>query len=129
MLLKQGYKSRNRTSSTSTFNVNWYSHQLVLLVTLLSLLLLPSMTKAAVSLDIDGFNPDANSFVFVASLQVDGKVLIGGFFTSTNGTVRNRIARLNANASLDTGFDPGTGDDSFCVPIKTANGNIALICL
>ena len=39
----------------------------------------------------------------------DGKYLIGGDFTAYNGTNRNRIARLNANGSLDTNFDPGTG--------------------
>jgi uncharacterized delta-60 repeat protein len=42
-------------------------------------------------------------------LQPDGKIIIGGEFTSYNGTARNRIARLNADGSLDTGFDPGSG--------------------
>ena len=37
------------------------------------------------------------------------KVLIGGGFTSYNGVARNNIARLNANGSLDTSFNPGTG--------------------
>ena len=37
-------------------------------------------------------------------LQPDGKVLIGGFFNHVNGIVRNGVARLNANGSLDTGF-------------------------
>lgn len=41
--------------------------------------------------------------------QADGKILIGGTFTMVNGVSRNRIARLNADGSLDTGFDPGTG--------------------
>jgi hypothetical protein len=35
--------------------------------------------------------------------------LIGGQFTQYNGVARNRIARLNANGSLDTSFNPGTG--------------------
>jgi hypothetical protein len=38
-------------------------------------------------------------------------LLIGGHFTSFNGTGRNRIARLNADGSLDAGFNPGTGLD------------------
>lgn len=42
-------------------------------------------------------------------LQPDGKILIGGFFTSFNGVPRNRIARLNSNGSIDTSFNPGTG--------------------
>jgi uncharacterized delta-60 repeat protein len=62
------------------------------------------------SLDMD-FNPGMgpNSTVYTLAPQADKKILIGGFFTSYNGTERNRIARLNADGSLDTGFNPGTG--------------------
>ncbi|MDX2305551.1 MAG: T9SS type A sorting domain-containing protein [Microscillaceae bacterium] len=42
----------------------------------------------------------------------DGKILVGGFFTSYNGTVRNGIIRLHANGSLDTSFDPNNGFSS-----------------
>jgi uncharacterized delta-60 repeat protein/gliding motility-associated-like protein len=57
------------------------------------------------------FNPGtgANATVWAVALQPDGKVLIGGDFTSYNGTLRNRIARLNADGSLDATFNPGTG--------------------
>lgn len=41
--------------------------------------------------------------------QPDGKIVIGGDFTQFNGIIRNRIARLNADASLDSSFDPGAG--------------------
>jgi uncharacterized delta-60 repeat protein len=41
--------------------------------------------------------------------QPDGKILIGGDFTTYNGTSRPRIARIYADGSLDTSFDPGTG--------------------
>ncbi|MFN2169163.1 MAG: putative Ig domain-containing protein, partial [Anaerolineae bacterium] len=54
----------------------------------------------------------ANLQVQAVVHQPDGKVLIGGYFTTVDGTARNRIARLNANGSLDTAFDPGTGADS-----------------
>jgi len=53
----------------------------------------------------------ANSTVFALALQPDGRVLLGGLFTSVDGTPRNRIARVNADGSLDNGFDPGTGAD------------------
>jgi len=46
----------------------------------------------------------ANDQVFALALQSDGKVLIGGFFTTVNGTTRNRIARLNTDGTLDTAF-------------------------
>jgi uncharacterized delta-60 repeat protein len=50
------------------------------------------------------------AFVPAAALvpQPDGKLLIGGYFTSINGVPRSGVARLNANGSVDTGFDPGT---------------------
>jgi len=35
-----------------------------------------------------------------------GKVLIGGAFTHYNGTNLNYIARLNADGSVDTTFNP-----------------------
>jgi|GEM_PF-6989022 uncharacterized delta-60 repeat protein len=44
-------------------------------------------------------------------LQQDGKILIGGSFSSYNGADRRRIARLNADGSLDETFNPGSGAD------------------
>jgi uncharacterized delta-60 repeat protein len=60
------------------------------------------------------FNPGtgADSIVLTTSLQSDGKIIIGGWFNSYNGTSRNRIARLNTDGILDTSFIPGTGADS-----------------
>jgi uncharacterized delta-60 repeat protein len=58
----------------------------------------------------------ANITVRALALQPDGKMLIGGFFTTYNGTPRNRIARLNSDGSLDTTFDPGTGVDGVSYP-------------
>ena len=40
---------------------------------------------------------------------MDGKIIIGGSFTTYNGVAGNRIARLNPNGSIDTTFNPGTG--------------------
>jgi uncharacterized delta-60 repeat protein len=60
---------------------------------------------------VDNFDPNANGTVRVVLVQPDGKILIGGDFTSVSpngGTAvtRNRIARFNADGTLDTGFDP-----------------------
>ncbi|MES2838338.1 MAG: T9SS type A sorting domain-containing protein [Bacteroidota bacterium] len=67
-------------------------------------------------LSVDGtldttFDPGtgANSFVYTSSIQSDGKIIIGGVFTTYNGIARNGIARLNTNGTLDLTFDPGTG--------------------
>jgi uncharacterized delta-60 repeat protein len=67
-------------------------------------------------LNMDGsldtvFNPGSgtNYFVFASAVQADGKIVIGGSFTSYNGTAQNYIARLNADGSLDSSFNPGSG--------------------
>lgn len=52
-----------------------------------------------------------NGAVRAMAVQADGKILIGGGFTEVDGVARNRIARLNADGSLDGTFDPGTGAD------------------
>ena len=58
------------------------------------------------------FNPGANGEIYSLALQADGKILVGGNFSMLGGggtgeSARSRIARLNANGSLDTSFDPG----------------------
>lgn len=54
-----------------------------------------------------------SSLVYSMALQSDGRVLIGGSFTTVNGASRNRIARLNADGSLDSTFLDGlAGVDS-----------------
>src|ERR1043166_9040490 len=74
---------------------------------LLLTLVLPARGQSA----LDGFDPNANGPVFAIVVQPDGKILIGGDFTtlSPNGgaeVFRNHIARLNPDGTLDTGFDP-----------------------
>jgi uncharacterized delta-60 repeat protein len=60
--------------------------------------------------DLDpSFSMGPSNEVASIALQVDGRFVIGGYFTNINGTVRNFIARLNADGTLDTTFDPGTG--------------------
>ncbi|MES2922697.1 MAG: delta-60 repeat domain-containing protein, partial [Verrucomicrobiota bacterium] len=70
------------------------------------------------------FNPNANSAVYAIAVQSDGRILAGGVFTTLapNGgatVTRNRIARLNMDGSLDTGFDPNANNAvlSFAVQV------------
>ena len=76
-----------------------------------------------------GFDPGAgaNDRVQAVTVQPDGKVLIGGDFTTVNGTARNRIARLNDDGTLDSGFDPGTGANAlvYAVAIQ-ADGKVLI---
>ena len=43
----------------------------------------------------DSFNPVGNSTVQALAVQADGKILVGGAFTTLGGQPRNRIARLS----------------------------------
>jgi uncharacterized delta-60 repeat protein len=67
------------------------------------------------------FNPGAGADnpVYALAVQPDGKVLIGGTFSTFNGVPRNGIARLNSNGTLDAAFNPGTG----------ANGTVRAIAV
>ncbi len=83
-------------------------------------------------INVDGspdtsFDPGsgASDAVNSISLQPDGKVVIGGYFTSYNGTSRSGIARVNADGSLDASFDPGSGvDDAVYATCLLPNGSI-----
>lgn len=56
-----------------------------------------------------------NNTAYVVTAQPDGKVLVGGAFSSVSGVGRNRIARLNEDGSLDASFDPGAGFNGYYV--------------
>src|SRR5258707_886816 len=43
----------------------------------------------------------ANNYVWALALQLDGKPIIGGFFSTLIVTSRNCVARLNSDGSLD----------------------------
>lgn len=58
-----------------------------------------------------GVNGAALPGVFGIAVQADGKIVIGGNFTSVANQTRNRIARLNVDGSLDTTFNPALLDD------------------
>ena len=45
-----------------------------------------------------------NSWLWADALQSDGKLILGGQFTSFNGVPRGPVARLNVDGSVDTNF-------------------------
>jgi uncharacterized delta-60 repeat protein len=60
--------------------------------------------------------------ILAMALQPDGKILIGGYFTTVNGATRNRIARLNSDGTLDTGFlnvMPGANNTVYCLALQS----------
>jgi len=53
----------------------------------------------------------ANNDVLTLAAATDGSgdLYVGGHFTRINGTVANRVARLNSDGTLDTAFDMSSG--------------------
>ncbi len=66
--------------------------------------------------------------VYAVVLQPNGRILIGGEFTTVNGTLRNFVARLNGlDGSLDASFDIGSGANSTVMALALqADGRIIL---
>ena len=56
-------------------------------------------------------------------LQPDGKVVIGGTFSTLNGLARPKLARLNPDGSLDASFAPDTSAYDATLPlVRLADG-------
>jgi len=80
------------------------------------------------------FNPDdtgyyngANGYIYTAAPQVDGKIIIAGGFTQYNDISRSKIARINADETLDLSFNPGSGtNDIIKSSIIQSDGKIII---
>jgi uncharacterized delta-60 repeat protein len=65
--------------------------------------------------------------VVTLALQPDGKLLVGGGFTSVHGAARQAIARLNPDGRLDPTFDPGTGPEGVVYALALQpDGNVII---
>jgi uncharacterized delta-60 repeat protein len=68
-----------------------------------------------------------NSTVVATTIQPDGKIIIGGGFTSYSGSLINRIARLNTDGTLDTSFNVGSGvNDTIRTTAIQSDGKIII---
>ncbi|MEN0059491.1 MAG: delta-60 repeat domain-containing protein, partial [Bdellovibrio sp.] len=69
-----------------------------------------------------------NGHIRTVVVQNDGAILIGGSFTSYNGTSRNFLARLQSSGALDTTFTVGTGFTGAQVDkiVLKANGQLVV---
>ena len=67
---------------------------------------------------VEPLNPVvAGGLLYGSVVQPDGKRLLFGTFNSVGGTTRNRLARLNADGTLDTAFNPNADGDVGCVAV------------
>jgi len=90
-----------------------------------------SVTSAPAVLIVTSILPDAafnavvNGDVRTMAVQADGKVLLGGGFSTVSGQSRSRVARLNPDGTLDGGFNPGANSDVYSMALQ-ADGKILL---
>lgn len=78
-----------------------------------------SVQSANAQSALDGFDPNADGQVNAVVVQPDGKILIGGAFTTVQGVTRNRVARLNIDGTLDMGFDPNVSGRVNAIAVQT----------
>lgn len=69
----------------------------------------------------DGFDPDVDGVVFATVLQPDGKLLIGGQFSTVRGVARNNVARLLPDGSLDDAFNPNANGPVRTIVLQSDN--------
>ncbi|MGB9604118.1 MAG: Calx-beta domain-containing protein, partial [Limisphaerales bacterium] len=61
------------------------------------------------------------------ALQSDGKIVIGGAFTRVYGAIRNGIARVNPDGSVDTTFATGAGANDVVNAVALQNDGKVVI--
>jgi len=69
----------------------------------------------------------AGGIALISAIQSDGKILVGGGFTSYKGVTANKIIRLNSDGTKDTSFDNSIGFDFAVQSIEIqSDGKIVL---
>lgn len=60
--------------------------------------------------------------IYALAIQADGKILVGGYFSTLSGSSRKNIGRFNANGTVDV-MNPGANDDVLTIAVQ-ADGKI-----
>ena len=71
------------------------------------------------------YNLGANDDVRALAVQADGKILVGGDFTTLGGQRRSYLGRLNADGSLDNTFNPEANNSVLDIALQS-NGQIVI---
>ena len=64
--------------------------------------------------------------VFAMAIQQDGKIVIGGDFTTVNGGPHKGIARLKTDGTVDSGFDAGSGPNDLVSAVAIQGDKIII---
>ena len=75
---------------------------------------------------LDTFDPSASGAISALAAYFDGKIIVGGAFNAFspnsigNTNFRNYIARLNADGTVDSNFDPNTNGPVNAVAVESS---------
>ena len=62
------------------------------------------------NLDTSFADLQVSGAIYALAVQPDGKILVGGSFSTIGGQNRLNLARLNADGTVDSTFNPNTSD-------------------
>ena len=65
-----------------------------------------------------GFSPDTNNEVKAIEVQPDGKILVGGWFTTIEGRQKSFVARLFPNGKLDESFAAAANERLWAIALQ-----------
>ncbi len=110
-------------ASTSFAGTTWIARKAALLLFFLAVLLTCGAEEVRGQSALDGFEPNANDQVHVVVVQSDGKILVGGDFTTLSfnrgpAVTRNRLARLNPDGTLDAAFNPNANGQVSSITVQ-----------
>jgi uncharacterized delta-60 repeat protein len=90
------------------------------------------LTRAACCGDLDtGFNPGygANDAVYVSVRQSDGKVIMGGTFTTFYGSTRYYLARVTTGGANDSSYNAAVNGAVYGIALDTSDGTERLVAV
>jgi uncharacterized delta-60 repeat protein len=79
-----------------------------------------NVSRASGSRDVDVLSEGTVSAI---AKQADGKIIVAGSFTHVSGVARTNLARLNADGSLDSTWNPGV-DGTVAAILIDAGGSV-----
>jgi len=71
----------------------------------------------------DDFNPGVGGVVYATAIQADGKILVGGDFTTLGGQPCTNIGGLHSDGTVDMAFNPSASSTVYCLAVQ-ADGKI-----
>ena len=85
------------------------------------------LSNGAVDLGFNAGGSGFNSYPSAIILQSDGKIVVGGGFTSYNAVAARGLIRLNSDGSIDNCFNLSTASDSYSLNMVLQNPNAAIV--